>query len=129
MIAFSGRPHSSLLKRLKIPWKILGTMPYSEAAKIENDVLKNKKKLSSGSNSYTWSEKNYRGGTIHIKHFFGFKTPFSIPKGHDAAYAQTYVYSPKKSDRRRMDKFQHNFNFRHSLWQNYFRSMESAKIL
>lgn len=86
------------VKTTQIPWKILGTMPYSDAAKIEKDVLKNKKKLSAGSNSYTWSKENYHGGTIHIKHFFGFKTPFAIGKGHDTAYVQTYVYSPKNQE-------------------------------
>ncbi len=89
---FQGKPFP-YVKQSSIVWKIIGPFDHhgdmNRAFTVENSM--NMNYLVDGEN-YTWTGPYY-GGTIHIRHFFGFPSWFSEKKG--TVYATTSIWSPK----------------------------------
>jgi len=89
---FQGKPFP-YVKHSQIAWKIIGPFDnhgdINRTFPIENSIKMNY--LVVGKN-YSWTGPYY-GGTIHIRHFFGFPSLFSEKKG--TVYATTNIWSPK----------------------------------
>ncbi|BBE20173.1 beta-hexosaminidase [Aquipluma nitroreducens] len=81
------------VKQSEIVWKMIGPFESRgdlnqsfpvESSIRENYIIDGKK--------FSWTGSNY-GGTIHIRHFFGFPSLFSEKQG--TVYATTNIWSPK----------------------------------
>lgn len=84
------------LKQSKIEWKIIG--PFDNGGDLNRSfpVEKSiKKKYTVDGKKVSWTGPYY-GGTIHIRHFFGFPSYFSEKQG--TSYATTKIWSPKNQE-------------------------------
>lgn len=77
-----------------IPWKIIGPFNhngnFSQSFPVENEILP---QYEVEGKKYSWWEKPMYGGTVHLRHFFGFPSPVKEKAG--TVYALTYIHSPK----------------------------------
>lgn len=84
---FKGKPFP-YAKQTQIVWKLYG--PVNEAHSLDflnSETGKLKKNVSS---------INVYGGTIHVRHFFGF--PSYFPEKQGTVYATTNIWSPKNQE-------------------------------
>ena len=81
------------LENAHIPWKIIGPFDHggdmSKSFGVENEI---RSEYLVEDKTFKWQETILRGGTIHLRHFFGFPSPISDKEG--TVYALNYVYSP-----------------------------------
>ena len=81
------------VKQSKIEWKIIGPFgnggDLNRSFPVENSIQEN---YTVDGNKIAWTGPYY-GGTIHIRHFFGFPSWFPEKKG--TVYATTNIWSPK----------------------------------
>jgi len=93
VLYFQGKEFP-FLKNAHIPWKIIGPFNHkgkmSKSFSVENEI---KDKYQIDGKNYHWWNENLHGGTVHLKHFFGFPSPVKEKKG--TIYATTNVWSPK----------------------------------
>ena len=93
---FTGKEFP-LVKNAHIPWKIIGPFDHggkvTTAFDVENEI---KDSYLVNGQSYAWSDSVLLGGTIHLKHFFGFPSPVKEKDG--TVYALNYLYSPKEQE-------------------------------
>jgi len=86
-----------LVKNAHIPWKIIGSFDrkgdLSKTFEVEKEIRKSY--LVNGKN-YIWNDTKLYGGTIHLKHFFGFPSPIQEKEG--VVYALNYIYSEKEQE-------------------------------
>ncbi|MBV5312636.1 MAG: family 20 glycosylhydrolase [Prolixibacteraceae bacterium] len=80
---FQGKPFP-YVKQTQIAWKLHG--PFNEVESL--DFLKSE----TGKQKKNISSKDFYGGTIHIRHFFGFPSYFTEKQG--TVYASTNIWSP-----------------------------------
>lgn len=89
---FQGKPFP-YVRQSDIQWSVLGPFDNNGNAMtsfpVENSM---EKEYFSNGQSYKWAGP-VNGGTIHIKHFFGFPSWFSVKTG--TVYATTNIWSPK----------------------------------
>jgi len=81
---FQGKPFP-YVKQTQIVWRLYG--PFNEAESLDflkSDAGKQKKNVSSMDHVY--------GGTIHVRHFFGFPSYFTKKQG--TVFASTNIWSP-----------------------------------
>ncbi len=78
----------------------LGTVKFTKQKSVEMEVgsypveQEIKECYTAGSREITWQQGDFRGATIHLKHFFGFPSIFKEKTG--TVYALTYIHSPKE---------------------------------
>lgn len=84
------------VKQSKIEWKMAGPFDnggdLTRSFPVENNIQEN---YTGDGKRITWSG-SYHGGTIHIRHFFGFPSYFSERQG--TVYASTNIWSPKDQE-------------------------------
>lgn len=84
------------VKQSQIEWKIIGPFgnegDLNRSFPVENGI---QKKYTVDSKKIAWTEPYY-GGTIHIRHFFGFPSYFSEKQG--TVYVTTNIWSPKNQE-------------------------------
>lgn len=66
---------------------------FSKSFEVENEI-QNKYKIDG--KEYKWNETNLYGGTVHLKHFFGFPSPIQAKEG--TVYVLNYIYSETKQE-------------------------------
>lgn len=85
------------LKHAHMPWKIIGPFNHggdlSVSFPVEEEIKDN---YQIDGKNYQWWSENVYGGTVHLKHFFGFPSPVKEKEG--TVYAYTRVWSPQKQD-------------------------------
>jgi hypothetical protein len=84
---FQGKPFP-YVKQTQIVWKLYGPVNETENMDFLNSEAGNQKKNASSIDVY--------GGTIHVRHFFGFQSWFAQKQG--IIYAATNVWSPKDQE-------------------------------
>lgn len=86
-----------MVKNAHIPWKIIGPFNHrgnvSKTFQVENEI---KNSYQIDGEEYVWRDTNLYGGTVHLKHFFGFPSP--IQKKQGTVYALNYIYSEKEKE-------------------------------
>ncbi|HCY42048.1 MAG TPA: beta-N-acetylhexosaminidase [Prolixibacteraceae bacterium] len=84
------------LKQSHIEWKIIGPFDnggdLNRSFPVENSVQEN---YTVDAKNYAWTGP-YFGGTIHIRHFFGF--PSWFPEKQGTVFASTNIWSPKDQE-------------------------------
>jgi hypothetical protein len=84
------------VKQSQIVWRMIGPFDnrgdLNRSFPVEGGIQEN---YTIDSKNYSWTGPNY-GGTIHIRHFFGFPSLFSEKQG--TVYATTNIWSPKDQD-------------------------------
>ncbi|TKG94593.1 hypothetical protein EYV94_11630 [Puteibacter caeruleilacunae] len=91
---FKGIPFP-YVKHAHIPWKIIGPFDHQGDMKKRFPVeIEMKDTYDIDGKSYSWSDSTLYGGTVHLKHFFGFPSPVKEKNG--TVYATTNIYSPKE---------------------------------
>jgi hypothetical protein len=92
---FQGKPFP-YVKQSEIVWKIIGPFDnggdLNRSFPVEKDSQEN---YTVDGKKFSWTGPYY-GGTIHVRHFFGFPSWFSEKKG--TVYAKTYIWSPKDQE-------------------------------
>ncbi|MGD9931273.1 MAG: family 20 glycosylhydrolase [Mangrovibacterium sp.] len=86
---FKGKPFP-YVRQTRMEWAILGPFSLDDPTTVnvlEEELLNNDKSV----NALDWTGP-YVGGTIHIRHFFGFPSYFSVNEG--IVYATTNIWSP-----------------------------------
>lgn len=82
------------LKNAHIPWRIIGPFDHegdvSATFPVEEEIRDH---YQLDGKNYQWWDENIYGGTVHLKHFFGFPSPVKEKKG--TIYATTNIWSPK----------------------------------
>jgi hypothetical protein len=92
---FSGQPFP-FVKNANIPWEIIG--PFDQKGDlnrqfpIETNGIKQSYQIAG--KEFNWRKEPLYGGTIILKHHFGFPSPIEEKVG--TVYALTYIFSPKK---------------------------------
>lgn len=85
------------VKNSHIPWKTIG--PFNHNGDFEQAFEPEKEFKNSytidGTN-YHWNETDLYGGTIHLKHFFGFPSPIQEKEG--TVYVLNYIYAEKEEE-------------------------------
>lgn len=85
------------VKNSHIPWKIIGPFnhngDFEQAFEPEKEIKDNY--IIEGKN-YHWNNPDLYGGTVHLKHFFGFPSPIQEKEG--TVYALNYIYSEKEQE-------------------------------
>ena len=85
------------VKNTEIPWRIIGPFPnnndFLKAFAPEKEI---KELYSFSGKDYKWWDSNLYGGTVHLKHFFGFPSPVKEKEG--TVYALNYIYSEEEKD-------------------------------
>ncbi len=92
---FQNKPFP-YVKQTKIEWKIIG--PFDNGGDLNRSfpVEKSiKKKYTVEGKKIRWTGP-YSGGTIHVRHFFGFSSYFSEKQG--TVYATNNIWSPKDQE-------------------------------
>lgn len=85
------------VKNSHIPWRIIGPFNHGGNTNLNYNVEKNiKKSYSLNGKIYQWSDSVLYGGTIHLKHFFGFPSP--VKQNEGTVYAFTKIHSDKEKD-------------------------------
>ncbi|MDE5416726.1 beta-N-acetylhexosaminidase [Labilibaculum sp. DW002] len=85
------------LKNAHIPWKIIGPFDHDGDMSVSfpvEDTIQDEYKING--KKYQWWSKNVYGGTVHLKHFFGFPSPVKEKEG--TVYAMTQVWSPEEQE-------------------------------
>jgi len=81
------------VKQTNITWKIIGPFnhhgDFNTTFEVENNI---KEGYKTEGKTFTWND-SIIGGTIHLKHFFGF--PSFTDKNSGTYYAYSEIYSPK----------------------------------
>ena len=81
------------VKNAHIPWKIIGPFDHkgdlSAVFPVEEEI---KDEYQVDGETYRWNDTILYGGTIHLRHFFGFPSPIKAEQG--TVYALTNVWSP-----------------------------------
>ncbi len=89
---FQGKPFP-YIQQTNMEWSIIGPFDHegnvTRKFAVEDSI---KEKYDINSNEYTW-EKDIKGGTIHLQHFFGY--PSYFPQADGTYYAYTRIWSPK----------------------------------
>ena len=89
---FSGKPFP-YVKQTEIAWKIIGPFDHggevSRKFTVEDSLVD---RYIVGGKEYVWTGPYY-GGTIHVRHFFGFPSWFDQTEG--TVYALTNIWSPR----------------------------------
>jgi hypothetical protein len=92
---FTGKPFP-YVRQSQIEWKIIGPFDnhsnVNQAYEVEKSV---ENSYSVEGKAYSWSDPRY-GGTIHIRHFFGYPSYYSEKQG--TVYALTNIWSPKNQE-------------------------------
>ncbi|MDP3916125.1 MAG: family 20 glycosylhydrolase [Bacteroidota bacterium] len=92
---FQNKPFP-YVKQSKIEWKIIGPFDnggdLNRSFPVENSIQEN---YTIDGKKNTWTGPYY-GGTIHIRHSFGFPSHFSEKQG--TVYATTNIWSPKNQE-------------------------------
>ena len=92
---FSGKPFP-YVKNTQIPWKIIG--PFDQKGDINRqfpiETQGIKPSYQVDGKEYSWRKELLYGGTIMLKHHFGFPSPITEKEG--TVYALTYIYSPRE---------------------------------
>jgi len=85
------------LEHSHIPWRMIGPLDHGGDTKksfqVENEL---KDSYNINGKVYSWWEKPVFGGTVHIKHFFGF--PSHVQEKVGTVYATTSVWSPRNQE-------------------------------
>lgn len=85
------------VKNTEIPWRIIGPFPnnndFLKAFAPEKEI---KELYSFSGKEYKWWDSNLYGGTVHLKHFFGFPSPVKQKEG--TVYVLNYIYSEEEKD-------------------------------
>ena len=85
------------VKSAHIPWKIIGPFNhdgnFSKVFEVEKEI---KNTYNIDGKNYFWNDTLLFGGTIHLKHFFGFPSPIHEKEG--TVYAMNYIYSEKEQE-------------------------------
>ncbi len=85
------------LRNGHIPWKIIGPLNHkddlSKSFEVEK-VIKDNYEIDG--DEFSWNKTTLNGGTIHLKHFFGFPSTVQEKKG--TVYALNYIYSDKDQE-------------------------------
>ncbi len=93
---FNGKEFP-VVKNSHIPWKIIGPFnhngDFEQAFEPEKEI---KDKYSVDGKNYNWNETDLNGGTIHLKHFFGFPSPIQEKEG--TIYALNYIYAENEQE-------------------------------
>jgi hypothetical protein len=92
---FTGKPFP-YLRQSQIEWKIIG--PFDNHGNVNQSYAVEKsieKSYSVEGKDYFWSDPRY-GGTVHIRHFFGYPSYYSEKQG--TVYALTNIWSPKDQE-------------------------------
>ena len=89
------------VKHSHIPWKIIG--PFNHKGDLSAVFPPEKEERIDYASvyevdnvSYSWSDSVLYGGTIHLKHFFGFNSPLKSQNG--TMYATTNIWSPSNQE-------------------------------
>jgi hypothetical protein len=89
---FTGKPFP-YVRQSQIAWKIIGPFDNhgnpNQAYAVEKSI---EKCYTEEGSTYFWSDPRY-GGTIHIRHFFGYPSYYAEKQG--TVYALTNIWSPK----------------------------------
>jgi hexosaminidase len=76
----------------KMNWRLLGPLDHQDKFDTTFPIEESIQEFYTiGDSIYTWSDK-VAGGTVHLKHFFGFPSHTSVTKG--TYYAFTRIYAP-----------------------------------
>lgn len=85
------------VRNAQIPWKIIGPInhkgDFSKSFEVEKVI---KESYEIDGDEFSWNEISLYGGTIHLKHFFGFPSTVQEKKG--TVYALNYIYSDKDQE-------------------------------
>lgn len=88
----AGKPFLAL-RTHNLDWRYLGPGTEGQFPELEKGIIKDF--YNSGGKRYRWSDP-IQGGTIHIRHFFGFPSHIKAhPKGKDIVWANTFIHSDK----------------------------------
>lgn len=88
----------SYIRQTNIPWKLLDPMDHKGKLDASFEPEKTiKSSYTIDGKTYKWYEELSYGGTIHLKHFFGFPSHVKKPTA-STAYALTYIYSKTDQD-------------------------------
>ncbi|HAQ21074.1 MAG TPA: beta-N-acetylhexosaminidase [Prolixibacteraceae bacterium] len=84
------------VKQSGIVWKIIGPFDHkgdvNQIFPVENSIQDN---YTIDGKKFSWISPNY-GGTIHVRHFFGF--PSLLTEKQGTVYATTNIWSPKNQE-------------------------------
>ena len=85
------------VKNAHIPWEIIGPFDHkgdmTASFPVEQEI---KDEYQVDGKSYRWNDTVLYGGTIHLRHFFGFPSPIKAKQG--TVYALTRVWSPEDQE-------------------------------
>lgn len=93
----NDRPYL-FVKSSHIPWQLIGPFKSTDQEKLAPIYADHAAEYRIGDKTFTWWDKPVRGGTVHVRHFFGFPSysnGIKFEKGEDLVLAQSYIYSPK----------------------------------
>ncbi len=94
---FADKPFP-YIRQTNIPWKILEPIDHKGKLDASFEPEKTiKPSYTIDGKTYAWNEEFSFGGTIHLRHFFGFPSHIRDPK-ESTAYALTYIYSETEQD-------------------------------
>jgi hypothetical protein len=85
------------VKNSHIPWKTIG--PFNHNGDFEQPFEPEKEIKDSyiiDGKNYQWNEPDLYGGTVHLKHFFGFPSPIQEKEG--TVYALNYIFAEKEQE-------------------------------
>jgi hypothetical protein len=85
------------VKNANIPWRIIGPFDHkgelSAVFPVEEEI---KDEYEVDGDTYHWKDTILYGGTIHLRHFFGFPSPVKEKQG--TVYAMTHIWSASGQD-------------------------------
>ncbi len=81
------------VRHTNIPWRIIGPFDFKDDVRrsfpVEDEI---RDEYVVDGKTYKWREKAIYGGTVHLKHFFGFPGYVNVEEG--TVYATTNIWSP-----------------------------------
>ncbi|MGL4855019.1 MAG: family 20 glycosylhydrolase, partial [Lentisphaeria bacterium] len=89
------------VRQTNVPWKLIGPFKSGQIANAETPDKTIKTNYEVSGKKYSWWPNTTIGGTVHVRHFFGFPAIGSDQKfeqGDDVVYALTYVNSPVEQE-------------------------------
>ena len=89
------------VRQTDIPWRLIGPFRSDWLDEIETPENGIRESYRVGDREYRWWEDASIGGTVHVRHFFGFESAGSdreFGSGEDVVYALTYLHSPKEQE-------------------------------
>jgi hypothetical protein len=85
------------VKNAHIPWKIIGPFDHkgdmTKSFPVEDEI---KDEYRVDGKTFRWNDTILYGGTIHVRHFFGFPSPIKAEQG--TVYAMTNVWSEMEQE-------------------------------